>query len=127
MLPVDLTCELLKDPMAIDVPKPRLSWKLKPLDPNARNLKQTAYRIVVASNSRDLSNDKGDLWDTGKVLSNVCNLVTYSGPAPKPRNVCYWKVKCWDQDGTESAWSKPAKWSVGLLNPSDWNAEWIGF
>src|SRR5688572_15233677 len=25
-----------------------------------------------------------------------------------------------------SVWSKPAKWSMGLLKASDWKAQWIG-
>ena len=40
---------------------------------------------------------------------------------------CFWKVRVWDKDGRPSAWSKPALWSMGLLDPSDWaRAEWIG-
>jgi alpha-L-rhamnosidase len=127
MHPIDLTCEFLRDPVGIDVAQPRLSWKLKALNTKARGLRQTAYRIVVASSSRALAGGKGDLWDTGKVESNICNLVTYGGPALKSRNIYFWKVKCWDQDGKESDWSKPARWSVGLLNATDWKAKWLGF
>ncbi len=32
----------------------------------------------------------------------------------------------WDQNDRASAWSDPARWSVGLLAPSDWQASWIG-
>lgn len=32
----------------------------------------------------------------------------------------------WDQDGN-STWSEPAMWSIGLLEPSDWQAKWIGY
>ena len=39
---------------------------------------------------------------------------------------CYWKVMSWDADGKASAWSKPAEWTMGLLNPEDWQAKWIG-
>ena len=28
--------------------------------------------------------------------------------------------------GQASAWSKPARWTMGLLQPSDWHAKWIG-
>jgi len=38
---------------------------------------------------------------------------------------CHWKVRVWDQDGKASGWSKPAFWSIGLLEPEDWNAKWI--
>ena len=32
----------------------------------------------------------------------------------------------WDQDGRASAWSEPSTWTMGLLSPSDWKAQWIG-
>lgn len=39
---------------------------------------------------------------------------------------CWWKVRVWDEQGRLSAWSEPAFWSLGLLNPGDWQGEWIG-
>jgi alpha-L-rhamnosidase len=38
---------------------------------------------------------------------------------------CFWQVRIWDQDGNVSGWSPPARFSVGLLQPSDWEGEWI--
>ena len=34
-------------------------------------------------------------------------------------------MRLWDRDGEPSAWSEPAKWTVGLLDPADWQAQWI--
>ena len=39
---------------------------------------------------------------------------------------CHWKVRVWDKDHRLSPWSKPATWSMGLLEPKDWQAQWIG-
>jgi alpha-L-rhamnosidase len=39
---------------------------------------------------------------------------------------CFWKVRVWDNKDSVSEWSRPAHWSAGLLNPSDWKAQWIG-
>jgi alpha-L-rhamnosidase len=40
----NLRCEYLKDPLGIDVAKPRLSWKLETGDLKPeRGIKQTAY------------------------------------------------------------------------------------
>ena len=33
---------------------------------------------------------------------------------------CWWKVRVWDQDGTPSAWSTPAHWTMGPLEAGDW-------
>src|SRR5262249_47310273 len=63
-----LLCEYLKDPLGIDTPAPRLSWAL---DSAERGQKQTAYQIVV-------SDDTGDLWDTGKVVSAQQAHVAYA-------------------------------------------------
>ena len=41
----DLRCEYLPDPLGIDVPQPRLSWKLQP---GRHGLRQTCYRLLVA-------------------------------------------------------------------------------
>ena len=39
---------------------------------------------------------------------------------------CYWKVQVWDRDDKPSSWSKPAFWTMGLLNSDEWKAKWIG-
>ena len=125
--PIDLRCEFLVDPIGIDAVKPRLSWKLQAADPKARALSQSSYRILVASGPQLLKKDYGDLWDSGKVSSADTDLVEFRGGNLPSRQNCYWKVQAWDQNGRPSAWSKTAKWSMGLLDPSDWHAEWIGF
>jgi alpha-L-rhamnosidase len=35
-------------------------------------------------------------------------------------------VRIWDENNKPTQWSKPATWSMGLLQPSDWKAQWIG-
>ena len=38
----------------------------------------------------------------------------------------FWKVRIWDKNNKVSSWSNTATWSMGLLEPSDWKAKWIG-
>ncbi|MGC9329471.1 MAG: hypothetical protein ACP5I1_17685, partial [Candidatus Hinthialibacter sp.] len=116
-------CEYLKNPLGIDETSPRLSWKL---ESNQRGQKQTAYHILVAGNLDLLNKNQGDLWDSGKVDSNQSIHVVYDGAPLQSRMECYWKVRVWDQDGRPSDWSESAYWSMGLLKPSDWKAQWIG-
>ncbi len=120
----DLKCEYRTDPLGVDVTKPRLSWKL---DSTGRGTVQTAYQVIVASTQDALRRDEGDLWDSGKVESDQSVHVVYAGKPLKSRQRCYWKVRIWDNHGKASAWSKPAFWSMGLLEPSDWKGKWIGF
>ena len=52
--------------------------------------------------------------------------IAYAGKPLTSGARVYWRVKVWDQDGQASAWSAPATWSMGLLQPEDWKAKWIG-
>jgi len=65
--PVELRCEYLKNPLGIDVVQPRLSWRL---ESSQRGQKQKAYRVIVASSAEKLEQNRGDLWDTGKIQSS---------------------------------------------------------
>ncbi|MCP4452310.1 MAG: hypothetical protein GY809_12680, partial [Planctomycetes bacterium] len=118
-----LRCESLEDPLGIDALVPRMSWQL---DSDVRAQKQTAYRLLVASSADTLKKNMGDLWDSGKVKSDQSIHVAYDGKALKSRMQCVWKVRVWDKDGRASDWSDMARWSMGLLDPEDWKAQWIG-
>ncbi|MCB0826051.1 MAG: hypothetical protein KDC26_07670 [Armatimonadetes bacterium] len=67
MTAYDLRCQSLTDPEAIQITTPQLSWKLKATSKEAKNLRQTAYRVVASSTLQNLKASKYDLWDSGKV------------------------------------------------------------
>ena len=118
-----LHCEYREQPLGIGHPQPRLGWELAS---DVRGAKQTAYRVLVASTAEGLKDNKGDLWDSGKVRSSQSVGVAYAGAPPASGQRCFWKVMVWENDGTASEWSAPAFWEMGLLKASDWQAEWIG-
>jgi alpha-L-rhamnosidase len=115
-------CEYQVNPQGIDNPNPRLNWIIVS---DHRGEVQTAYQVLVASSRKLLAADDGDLWDSGRVQSNQSSDVEYAGKPLLSRASCYWKVRIWDRDGKPSEWSIPASWTMGLLQPSDWNAQWI--
>ena len=118
-----LRCEYRVDPLGIDVLRPRLFWEMHDA---RRGAKQTAYQVLVASTSEKLAADQGDLWDSGKVLTDQSIQIVYAG-VPLPSRVrCHWKVRLWDAEAKATPWSKPAAWSMGLLAPGDFQAKWIG-
>jgi alpha-L-rhamnosidase len=119
----DLRCEHRVDPLGIDIAQPRLSWVLHSAE---RGEKQSAYQFIVASSGEKLRANSGDLWDTGRVMSDTSVLVPYAGKVLTSHTECFWKVRVWDANGKVSDWSKPAKWTMGILSPSEWNAKWIG-
>jgi alpha-L-rhamnosidase len=88
---------------------------------------QTAYQILVASSEEKLKAGEGDLWDSGKVISDQSTQVPYQGKGLSSRQHCYWKVRVWDKDGEANGYSDPASWEMALLSPSDWKAQWIGY
>ncbi len=119
----ELRCEFLKNPLGIDVTEPRLSWML---DSKERGARQTAYEILVASSAGKLKPGQADLWDTGKVASDQSIHVSYAGRPLGSRQQCFWKVRVWGKDG-KPAWSEVASWTMGLLESSDWQADYISF
>ncbi|GEM_PF-27731 len=121
--PVNLRCENLENPIAIDITSPLLSWNLVS---EKRGQLQSAYRILVAESEKNLENDNGDFWDSGKIESTQSVNIKYEGKSLKSRDVLYWKVKIWNADNEESAWSETSKWEMSFLEQTDWQAKWIG-
>ncbi len=118
----NLRCEYHTDPLGVDSVKPRLSWAL---ESDVRGQRQTAYQVLVATSMDKLAEDKGDLWDSGKVASDQSSQIVYKGRELKSRMVCYWKLRVWNKAGVRSSWSKSGMWTMGLLSAADWKAEWI--
>ncbi len=117
-----LRSEYRVDPLGIDVAAPRLDWLL---ESSIRGQRQTAYQILVASTPEKLAADEGDLWDSGKVSSGQSLQIEYAGAPLVSRQRAHWKVRVWDRDDVESPWSADAFWEMGLLEPSDWQAQWV--
>ncbi|MDX2442877.1 MAG: family 78 glycoside hydrolase catalytic domain [Bacteroidales bacterium] len=117
----ELKCEYQSDPLGIDIPDPRLSWKLSsPFQAQ----KQTAYQVLAASKLILLDPEKADLWNSGRVKSGQSIHIPYDGEKLQKGMQVFWRVKIWDAFGNPSEWSDPAKFEMGIL-PSDWQAKWI--
>lgn len=124
--PADLRCEAKVNPLGLSETSPRLSWQDAATVPGERGQYQTAYRIQVASSLQALTNNSGDLWDTGQVATNRTSQIVYAGSTLASHQVCYWHVQVWDKSGQASGWSSPASWTMGLLTQGEWTAQWIG-
>lgn len=124
IFPDDLKCEYRVDPLGIDNPLPRLSWKLVDTE-NTRGQTQASYRVLVASSPEDLAADRADLWDSGVQEDPESVNRVYNGTPLRSGQSCYWKVRVKDSQGNWSEWSPPARFSVGLLSRGDWKGAWI--
>lgn len=111
MKAIRLRTEYLKNPMGIDIPAPRLFWNCQ------GGVRQTAYQITAETGG-------SVIWDSGRVESAQMTHIPYGGTHSSRQRV-EWKVRVWDENGTEGPWSEPAFFEMGLLKPEDWSARWI--
>ena len=134
LMPVDLRCDYAVNPLGMDSQNPRLSWKLEGIE---RGQQQSAYEILAASSEKNLAMNNGDLWSSGKVDSDETIQIPFPGEKLESSEQIFWKVRVWDEKGKVFRWSKPASWTMGILNANDpppskdsgaagWQAKWIG-
>ena len=116
LAPTDLRCEYEFNPISLDTPFPRFSWALQSSE---RGQVQTAYQVVV-------TDGKVTLWDSAKVASSR-QVAEYGGPALASRQSASWQVRVWDASGLPTQFSEICWFRLGLLLPTDWRAEWIGY
>lgn len=123
-IPVVLKCEHLKNPVGLGTERPRLSWQTK-VDEVDHPFVQESYRIAAATTIEDLDLGRSLLWDSGRVQSSEQVLVPWGGDALEMGERVFWKVQVWDSEGNPSEWSDPAVFTIGPLQESDWQGEWL--
>ncbi|TDQ06949.1 glycoside hydrolase family 78 protein [Pedobacter metabolipauper] len=119
--PIALKCEHLENPIGVDAAHPRLSWMMSD---NRTGAKQTAYRIVVGTDSLAVRNGKGVTWETGKVLSSN-NLVIYNGKALAAFTKYFWLLELWDKDGKAIPAKQVSSFETGMMGMENWKGTWI--
>ena len=125
MRPVEATTEMQSSPVGIGTDHPAFGWELAATPTDALNLRQSAYRIVVAASREDLTRHHGTVWDSGRVEATTYWQRPYAGPALKPRTVYYWQVQVWSGGPGPGPWSDVNRFTTALLTEADWTAHWI--
>lgn len=120
----DLRCESLHNPLGIDKRIPRFSWKI---ESQKNGTAQKAFQVIVASDLSRLSEKRADLWNSGKIDSSASLFVSYQGQQLNSGTAAWWMVRIWDEKGNISPWSEPARFTIGLLDESEWKASFIAF
>ncbi len=115
-----LQCEYLVNPLGIDATSPRFTWHL--IDAR-QGAKQTAYQILVNTDSLALTKGNGKDWNTGKKSASQ-TLVSYQGKPLQAFTKYYWRVIAWDKDAQQTS-SGIASFETGMMNMSNWQGAWI--
>lgn len=119
--PVNLQCEYLKNPIGLDSPTPRLMWQM---DDSRNGAFQSAYQVLVGTDSVRVASGLGSYWDSGKINGSI-RLVYYSGKALHPFSKYYWTVTLWDKDQQKTSLAPIASFETGMMQISNWKGEWI--
>jgi alpha-L-rhamnosidase len=119
--PVFLRCDYLQTPLGVDVPNPRLTWKLQDTRHGAV---QKAYRIVAGKDSAEVANGVGKEWDSRWVESDDM-LAVYDGKGFEPFTRYWWKTEIRDMNN-EVRSSEVTFFETGMLSQNNWQGYWIG-
>ncbi len=112
----DLECEHLTNPIGIDAPNPRLAWRSETT--------QSAYQIIVGTDSMQVLKGVGDIWQTAKIVSNI-QIATYKGKTLKPFTKYFWRVVTWDKMGKISLKTPISTFEMGMMGVFNWQGAWI--
>lgn len=118
--PVKLQCEYIVNPLGIDATHPRLSWQLADTRAGAT---QTAFEVIVDTDSVQVSQEKGNTWDTQK-KNDAKQLLRFDGKPLQPFTKYFWTVKVWDKNGTPAI-AKTASFETGMMKMENWKGAWI--
>lgn len=119
--PVNLKTEHLTNPIGLDNTHPRFTWMM---DDNSVGAAQTAYQIIVGTDSVGVIQGKADAWSTGKINSRNIRAV-YNGKALQPFGRYYWRVQLWNAKGQPTLPSAVNSFEMGMMNMTSWKGMWI--
>lgn len=124
--PIRLTADSQAEPMGVGSRSPSLGWNLTAVASNARGLRQSAYRIVLADSKEHLLRPSALLWDSGKTESSVYWQRPYQGPPLQSHTTYFWRVQAWAEGSPIAGpWSDISAFTTGILSDEEWTAHWI--
>ena len=108
--PSNLIVEWIRNTAGVTVidPIPEYGWVV----PNGA-VSQSAYQVLVASSEEKITNNIGDVWDSGQRRTNTSTEIEHAGAPLKSGQTYFWKVRIWDQDNRLSRYSKSQSFTMG--------------
>ena len=117
LLPYDLRCDGIVNPLGIEADHATVSWKLKA---DYRGAEQHAYQLQLADDA-GFSKDRV-IWDSGPVQSGEQLNIPLGAGQLQSGTAYAWRVRVWNEKDAVSPWSGAATFTTGL---EDWQASWI--
>lgn len=121
---IDLKVEYETAPINIVSDKPRFSWRARS---DKRESDQTAYRLIVGRSREEVVENRGSVWDSGKVPSPDSTSVVYDGIPLESDTDYFWRVRIWDEDDWPSDWSDISTFATALSGKNEWQGGWISY
>ena len=116
-----MSVEYTETPLGIDVAAPRFGWRME-YGSDVRGITQVAYQLAVTDETGK------EVWNTGKVESDLSQNIEYSGETLQPTTRYAWNVTVWDNKGGcvhGNSWFETSLMTT--TDKSGWNgAKWIG-
>jgi len=109
--PISPQCEGETNPTEVSNETPEFGWTFSDTDSEDT---QSAYQILVASNSASLAAGYGDMWDSDKVTSSASS-ASYAGSTLSWGETYYWKVKTWDNGDSEGPYCSKQTFTMMVL------------
>lgn len=134
---IKLLTEYEDSPVGVGRRSPVFSWNVKT---SLWNWKQTAYRIIVGENEKDLKNEINLVYDSKKINSDRMNHMLEGGRPLVSDHNYLWRVQVWGQGSscechrdtdhivldTEESAQAVGRFKTALLEASDWHGTWLG-
>jgi len=102
---------------------PRFSWEIKSTQSDQN---QTAWQLIVSNDLKNIEDDNGNIWDSGKKKGNETFNIKWQGNKLQSFTKYYWKVRVWDLEEKIANWSETSSFITGSFDKKDWKAGWIG-
>jgi alpha-L-rhamnosidase len=111
--PSGLMVEFLRNPSEglVNDKHPDFSWIVSNLTKDS----QKAYQILVSSSADKLEAGNGDVWNSGKILSDQSVGVKLTGQPLKPNTLYFWRVTVWNSRSAAGLNSEIQKFRTGLF------------
>jgi alpha-L-rhamnosidase len=116
----DLKCDYLNNPVGIDNPHPRFTWKMSD---NRNDILQSAYQLIVGTDSLEVLQGNGNSWMVPETNA-ADNLVEYKGKPLQPFTRYYWTVRAWNNHRQQTT-AAVASFETGMMQMGNWKGTWI--